>query len=400
MWEPNRWQDVTEAIGVLTEGFALDFKDARALGKSDEVAKDIAAMALYGGTLAYGIDETNEQASGITPVALSGQQNRVQQIADTAVSPRVDVDIRPIDDPSQAGRGVLIVVVPPSPAAPHMANDRYPARSGTTTRYLSEPEVAGLYGQRHAVEKGANDREPFSGFRWPQRLGDVPHQRRQSLGLLQLLIAPVSPQRHPHGARLAQPLQRAVIQASEVVGMYVTPRFTPTLLDDSQRWEPDGTLGWRTNPMITLPEDISSLRDLGVMTWASYTYPGSFSFVVMTVVDNETGGRSANEYVWTQETMAALAVAGSFYLDVVGVTFVHADLRLEGLYGARTAKLFQGRGAYVRNPLEVKDQAYSESGTYPVREIASDPRDACRGLLDRFFASFRGEDDVVTELAP
>jgi hypothetical protein len=130
------WADVEAAFGVQIEGTSLDFKDARSLSSPREVAKDIAAMAIFGGVIAYGVEEANEIASAAPGVALHGELNRIQQIADSGITPRVEIEITAIEDPVTPGTGVIIVTVPTSPNAPHLTNDRFPARSGTTTRYL------------------------------------------------------------------------------------------------------------------------------------------------------------------------------------------------------------------------------------------------------------------------
>jgi 5-methylcytosine-specific restriction endonuclease McrA len=371
MWSPTTWDDVTAAVNVLFEGDDLDFKDARALGRSEEVAKDIAAMSIYGGTLAYGIDEQNELAVAHPGVSLSGQANRVQQIADTGIRPSVDVDIRPLEDPAQSGHGVLVVVVPASFSAPHMTGDRYPARSGTTTRYLSEAEVERLYEQRRAVSKGGTGRVAFNDFRHSGGL--IPNRLSGSLGVLQLYVEPSVPQRHPQKARLSLPLSDAVRLAMQTVVPFVRPDSTPSLLEELDRWRPEGTIGWTAGATFESSADIEWFR-FGVPAAATYTHAGNFSFQAATAVVLEAGQRCAYESIWARETMAALAIAGAFYRGIPGITFVYADLLLAGLEGAKTAKLWESGRVLIRNPLEIKDSSYQESGNFSVRELASDPR--------------------------
>lgn len=67
--------------------------------------------------------------------------------------PSFDV-LRVLDDPESPDvrRGFVLIAVPRSPAAPHavLINNalRYPRRNGSTTRYMSEPEVAAAYRDR------------------------------------------------------------------------------------------------------------------------------------------------------------------------------------------------------------------------------------------------------------
>src|SRR5437660_760912 len=138
MWMPRTWADVEAAIDVLEEGPQLDFKSAF----DADTAKDVAAMSVDGGVIVYGIDERKTTtAQAVTPVPLRGARERIQQIADSAVHPPAEVEISLIRENDSDEAGVVLVVVPASPLAPHMANDRFPARAGTTTRYLTEPEV-------------------------------------------------------------------------------------------------------------------------------------------------------------------------------------------------------------------------------------------------------------------
>ena len=87
----------------------------------------------------------------------------------------------PIRKPGEASHGFIVVAVTRSALAPHavIVNQgfRYPRRNGTTTRYLSEPEVATAYRERFAgarrqvarieeVEQEALQRLDISGSPW------------------------------------------------------------------------------------------------------------------------------------------------------------------------------------------------------------------------------------------
>ncbi len=87
----------------------------------------------------------------------------------------------PIRKPGEASHGFIVVAVTRSALVPHavIVNQgfRYPRRNGTTTRYLSEPEVASAYWERFAgarrqvarieeVEHEALQRLETSGLPW------------------------------------------------------------------------------------------------------------------------------------------------------------------------------------------------------------------------------------------
>ena len=158
-------------------------------------------MTVDGGVLAYGIDEQGVTASALTPVSLAGERERIRVIADANIHPPPAFDIEVIETASGSIDGFVIVVIPASPLAPHMVNGRFPARSGTTTRYLSELEVARLYEQRSAFTRTAVARERFAGFlQHDDGLGfdDVVSRTAKVI----VVVAPVGDYRHPSGVRV------------------------------------------------------------------------------------------------------------------------------------------------------------------------------------------------------
>ncbi|MEV7181032.1 ATP-binding protein [Kitasatospora sp. NPDC093679] len=144
----------------VTEHYDLDFK--RGLyGNKDEdrrsLAGDVAAMAnTAGGVIVLGIDEDEQARACAAPgVALSDNEiGRIRQIVANLVSPLPTFDILPVSPEGQDDHGFLLIAVPRSPSAPHavLVNTglRFPRRNGTTTTYMSEPEVATAYRNRYA----------------------------------------------------------------------------------------------------------------------------------------------------------------------------------------------------------------------------------------------------------
>lgn len=78
----------------------------------------------------------------------------MRQVVASLVAPMPTIDINLVPQPGSNTKGFYVIAVPRSPSAPHavLINDalRYPKRNGTTTRYLSEPEVALAYRDRQA----------------------------------------------------------------------------------------------------------------------------------------------------------------------------------------------------------------------------------------------------------
>lgn len=150
----------------ITESFDLDFKEAL-YGRSDsekrDLAGDVAALAnTAGGVIVIGVAEDDQaRATAADGVLLSdAEKTRMLQVIASGVSPLPAVDIHAVpatstttgEESADRERGYFLIVVPRSQAAPHavIVNDgfRFPKRNGSTTRYLSEPEVAAEYRER------------------------------------------------------------------------------------------------------------------------------------------------------------------------------------------------------------------------------------------------------------
>lgn len=120
-----------------------------------DLATDIAAYAnANGGLMVVGLDEGDGSiATEFVDVDLSGKSDLVDQLHSTIrsrVQPPAPYSIHTVTGPG--GTTIVLIAIDPSEAAPHSVSNgswaRYPVRSGTGKRYLSEPEVADWYGRR------------------------------------------------------------------------------------------------------------------------------------------------------------------------------------------------------------------------------------------------------------
>lgn len=141
------------ANGLLEETHWLDLKRELSSGNSanKELAKDISAFALDGGTILIGIDEDTSPPS-LWPVALDGLAERIEQIARMRVDEAVQFRTTVIDSTTNPGQGYVVVHIPQSVRAPHMADGRYYGRGDKTNRMLPNTEVVRL------VERRLSDR--------------------------------------------------------------------------------------------------------------------------------------------------------------------------------------------------------------------------------------------------
>lgn len=151
-------QVVALVTNSVSENYDLDFK--RTLyGATDkakrELGSDVAAMAnTAGGVVVLGVEDDDQgRAVGAPGVALSDNEyGRIRQTVASQVSPLPVLDLLPVEDPQTPGHGFLLLAMPRSVMAPHavIVNEglRFPRRNGTTTTYLTEPQVAEAYRAR------------------------------------------------------------------------------------------------------------------------------------------------------------------------------------------------------------------------------------------------------------
>jgi len=164
MWVPTSEAQIEQAIsdGLLREGPSFDAKaELPRAGRNKDLAKDICAMTIEGGVLLYGVGgDDSTRPDRLAPIGLAGAAERVDLVAQTAIAEPPYIEISDFRSERAPDRGYLVVVIPPSPRAPHMVtldgDNRYWARGATGNRALSEAEVARLYALRERWDTDAN----------------------------------------------------------------------------------------------------------------------------------------------------------------------------------------------------------------------------------------------------
>lgn len=375
MWQPRTWHELEAACGVVAEAIDLDFKAQ--LTSNAEIAKDLAAMTVQGGVIAYGIDEDDKAvAEAITPLELRNAPERIQQVVDSAIWPPPIVEIDTIKNPEDSTMGVLLVTVPASALAPHYTRERFPARSGTTTRYLTEREIAVLYEQRRQLFSVSEERPILSGHLDPTNTPEL----KRGIGELRIFAAPFTDARHPSGVYLGRPLLEAA-QAARSTMAWLSHSRTQGLLDIlGEQWAPRGTIGWQLAALsVDTPPPTASV---------TCTHDLSLSYFATRALDVRDGAAwSAHEELWTADTLAFLSFAGQFFSTIPGASLVRIEIGLDGLQGCITS------AAHLQmvpplNPPEVVDNQYRERTQGATRELANDPEPVARRLLDRMWISF------------
>jgi hypothetical protein len=153
MSEPWEWGEADLANILqswITESTVLDYKAREALRNTDknklEISKDVSAFAnSAGGTLVYGIDETNHIPTGLRGLDPSVTTREwIEQVINSGIQRRIDgIRINQVGlDTLEPGHVAYVISIPQSMRAPHMAADnRFYKRFNFESVPMEEYEV-------------------------------------------------------------------------------------------------------------------------------------------------------------------------------------------------------------------------------------------------------------------
>jgi hypothetical protein len=152
-WTPSSWSDIVDAAagGLIDESHWVDLKQELPTGKrtvNTDLAQDLASLAVDGGLLIIGIEDHESRAGKVCGVELAQLADRVDQVARDKVPPSLVVRSLEVPDPNNAGRGCLLVHVPPSAQAPHMVDYVYYGRGDRANIRLSDEQVRSILADR------------------------------------------------------------------------------------------------------------------------------------------------------------------------------------------------------------------------------------------------------------
>ena len=122
-----------------------------------ELARDLASLAVDGGSLYIGVDEKAPGGDPLRPQPLAGLRERVDQVGRSRVTPPLFVESHEIPADGRPGFGYLEVVVRASADAPHQVEGIYFGRSDTGKCRLSDQQVERLMREREQQRHGAED---------------------------------------------------------------------------------------------------------------------------------------------------------------------------------------------------------------------------------------------------
>ena len=163
---PTSHSDLVAAItnaAFPRERYWLDFKEMlyppvrsgsqRNKTKDDvheELACDLASLAVRGGYLVFGVHEDKQNHSfSVAEMDLPPHLDQtIDQVARARVTPELYVAPNLVPNPANPGRGFVVVEVPESPMAPYMVGGIYYGRSETGKVRLADDEVERLIQRR------------------------------------------------------------------------------------------------------------------------------------------------------------------------------------------------------------------------------------------------------------
>lgn len=156
-WSPETEVDIQAVIdnGVLGESHYIDVKQEIAPGQGGrrELARDLASFAIDGGALLLGVAEDKQARQfSLHPQPLEGLVERIEQIANFGIDPPLTVIPSEIESTGDDRTGFILINIPPSSAAPHMADGKYYGRGERTRRTLTDAEVVRLHSRKQSAE--------------------------------------------------------------------------------------------------------------------------------------------------------------------------------------------------------------------------------------------------------
>ena len=169
---PLNYADLLNAVhgGVFpAERHWLDFKrelyprppasgtPAKVKSKNEvhqELARDLASLAVRGGYLVFGVEEDKAgHAFTVVDMPLPAHLDQtVDQVARDLINPPLLVAPTLLTNPGNPGHGMMVIEVAESPDAPHMAGGIYYGRSETGKVQLADDEI-----QRLILRRGRAD---------------------------------------------------------------------------------------------------------------------------------------------------------------------------------------------------------------------------------------------------
>lgn len=383
MWMPKNEEEIVQTVtsGSLEESTVFDAKrELPDKSKNKEIAKDIAAMAVNGGVLIYGIDEDEHGRPNIlNPIPIAGQRERITSIVQSSVAEPPAFSSYAIPTATDPAVGYIVVVVPPSERAPHMVivkgEYRYYGRSETGNVMLSEGDVARLYERRQRAEVDRNallDTE----------IKCAPVAPHQDYAYLHMIAQPVFRSEDLLGHALGEEAHsieakqrlRALVEEISNHAVYPT-RYSPDF-HSLTRWQLKSH-GWAVNEGQSEPIKIGHMLNLKV------DFDGSIHLFCGRAGEriNERGVSIIGLCV-AGNAFRLLVLLGKIYKQAGYLGMVDIGIALTGLKGStmHTTNIWE-MDHYNSYDADV----YRKTSRVSALTLLDDPRQVAKQLLSPFF---------------
>jgi Schlafen, AlbA_2 len=392
---PRDWNELKALIGC-PESSRLDFKEG--LIANPKISKAIAAMSFAGGAIVFGVaqDKQSGLAIALAPIAdIAKAEERIGQVVASSITPPPRVLIKAIRDPEKPGQGVIVVTVSRSVIGPHMVDGRFPARSGTTTRWLSAEEVAAMHrGREESLPK------PSELLGDASLLPGIPEIRVRSVfegfGQLRVCARPRDAAlKHPDTPWLADALADATVSARNLASQRLAIYAPTLLLSKLEKWQAEGTIGWIAGRAGQSPEALA--QGPSVAAVLAYPWRTTIQLTVPTQVPAMRGAPAylcAFEGLIASELWGALAFFGELY-NAEGPVQLDVAAHLAGFQGAVSY-----HASHAMEGLRVDHLPHATHGdqnlvTVDSEELKSSPEHVARELIERWLVSFYEGDDLL-----
>jgi hypothetical protein len=380
MWIPASEEELKAAIaaGNLRETASFEAKQQLPEKKKNiDIAIDICAMTVNGGVIMYGLSQDDDGwITDTTPVPIAGNPERITAIANSSISepPRVSVKIvQTDDDPTQ---GYIIVVVPPSPRAPHMVivnnENRYYGRSDTGNRKLDEGDVARLYRRRE--ELTADFAAQLDAV-----VANSPFPASSKYGNLTILATPAMPasdmlQRAAGGpSSVINLCNRAIRSAIDLRPSKWAPDFR-----DPLTWQPVLEGGYRAYLHGVNAEPRTRL-DL------QFEYSGSTHLFCGRACDTlDDGVKVMFGGIIAGLTVRFLHMINDIYQAAGYIGPVNLGCSLDGCHDSILYEMYQNR--LVMEPVTFRRSSYRNVVSFPADQLAAEVGTVGRALFGQLFA--------------
>jgi hypothetical protein len=334
MWIPTSAADVEKAArrGDLEETHTFDGKLALPPPKKNkDVAVDVCAMTVDGGTLVYGLGEDEDgRLTVLEPFVLAGAPERVAQIVETSISEPPFIRIQSLPIEGDSSRGYLLVVVPRSARAPHQVtvggDMRFYGRGAKGNRVLSEGEVAALYARREQWEL---DREELL----EEELRRAP-EGDPKLGYVVAFVRPVTPDDGlvDRVTSTGQELLRLLVGGARTWGEVRPDRYgasyDPDLRNATNVWR-RGAAGWT----ISTGHEQGSKPEYTAKIDLDFDGTGHF-FCGRVADTNESGTKILFETILAGNLASFFAAMGALYEAAGYVGSVDVGMAVTDIEGA------------------------------------------------------------------